>query len=327
MTSKILPLYDGDSLEKTVQTVTEAIRSGKTAVIPTDTVYGLVADPLSVSAVQGIFRAKHRPPEKTVQILCSNPEQARKLGLIIPHIYEQLLDIFPPGSLCLVCPVISTCPLVTTRTVSGGDGDVNANATAADMAGADMADADITKAEDGSRAGAEDFSAGDSCPEDSHASSGEAGKGSSRENYNCPGRNPILRTQAVRFPSDSATQAILNQTGPLAASSANRSGRQAATTAAEALDQLGDEPAVYADGGVSSGPAASTVISLDEFSMRTLACGWGNPLPGNKQALPLPRLIVLREGIVSLKELREQSTSHGLKLDSVTFLSSSFPRS
>ncbi|SUV62711.1 Sua5/YciO/YrdC family protein [Scardovia inopinata] len=130
MTSKILPLYDGDSLEKTVQTVTEAIRSGKTAVIPTDTVYGLVADPLSVSAVQGIFRAKHRPPEKTVQILCSNPDQARKLGLIIPHIYEQLLDIFPPGSLCLVCSVISTCPLVTTRTVSGGDGDVNASATA-----------------------------------------------------------------------------------------------------------------------------------------------------------------------------------------------------
>ena len=48
---------------------------------------------------------------------------------------------------------------------------------------------------------------------------------------------------------------LLRRTGPLAVSSANRSGRPAATTASEAVDQLGTHAGVVLDGGPRAGSA------------------------------------------------------------------------
>ena len=56
-------------------------------------------------------------------------------------------------------------------------------------------------------------------------------------------------TVAVRLPDDDLTRDLLRRTGPLAVSSANRSGRPAATTAQEAAAQLGEHAAVVLDGG------------------------------------------------------------------------------
>ncbi|MBX9243944.1 threonylcarbamoyl-AMP synthase [Actinotalea ferrariae] len=67
-------------------------------------------------------------------------------------------------------------------------------------------------------------------------------------------------TVAVRMPDHPAALALLRRTGPLAVSSANRTGRPAATTAADAHEQLGDSVAVYLDGGVAPGGVASTIV-------------------------------------------------------------------
>lgn len=56
-------------------------------------------------------------------------------------------------------------------------------------------------------------------------------------------------TVALRMPSDTIALELLSETGPLAVSSANTTGMPAATTAAEAQEMLGDEVAVYLDGG------------------------------------------------------------------------------
>jgi L-threonylcarbamoyladenylate synthase len=69
-------------------------------------------------------------------------------------------------------------------------------------------------------------------------------------------------TVAVRMPQDEVTLELLRETGPMAVSSANLSGSPAATTAAEARDQLGDSVAVYLDGGPSTGGQASTIVDL-----------------------------------------------------------------
>lgn len=66
-------------------------------------------------------------------------------------------------------------------------------------------------------------------------------------------------TVALRIPDSSLTRELLQETGPLAVSSANNTGAPAATTAAAALDMLGDSVAVYLDGGEADG-AASTII-------------------------------------------------------------------
>lgn len=90
-------------------------------------------------------------------------------------------------------------------------------------------------------------------------------------------------TVAVRMPLHPLALDLLRRVGPLATSSANRSGAPAATTVQAAREQLGDSVAVYLDGGATSGAVASTIVDLTE--------------PGRP-----PR--VLRHGAVSVAALR-----------------------
>ncbi|MFN2490445.1 MAG: L-threonylcarbamoyladenylate synthase [Actinomycetota bacterium] len=69
------------------------------------------------------------------------------------------------------------------------------------------------------------------------------------------------RTVAVRVPACSVALALLRRSGPLAVTSANRSGEPAATSVDEARRSLGDAVDVFIDGGPRSG-APSTIVSL-----------------------------------------------------------------
>ena len=80
-------------------------------------------------------------------------------------------------------------------------------------------------------------------------------------------------TVAVRLPDDDLTRDLLRRTGPLAVSSANRSGRPAATTAQEAVEQLGEHAAVVLDGGPRAGSAASTIVDCTGPVPRVLRVG------------------------------------------------------
>jgi L-threonylcarbamoyladenylate synthase len=87
-------------------------------------------------------------------------------------------------------------------------------------------------------------------------------------------------TVAVRLPADELTRDLLRRTGPLAVSSANRSGRPAATTADEAAAQLGEHAAVVLDGGPRAESAASTIVDCTGPTPRVLRVG----------AIPVDRL-------------------------------------
>lgn len=78
---------------------------------------------------------------------------------------------------------------------------------------------------------------------------------------------------AVRVPDHPFTRELLRRTGPLAVSSANVSGRDAALTVADAVDQLGDSIAVYLDAGEMSGPVPSTIVDLTGPDARVLREG------------------------------------------------------
>jgi len=80
-------------------------------------------------------------------------------------------------------------------------------------------------------------------------------------------------TVAVRVPDDEVTRELLRRTGPLAVSSANRSGRPAATNAQEAVDQLGEHAAVVLDGGPRASSAASTIVDCTGAHPRVLRVG------------------------------------------------------
>lgn len=69
-------------------------------------------------------------------------------------------------------------------------------------------------------------------------------------------------TIAVRVPDHDFTRALLRATGPLAVSSANVSGRPAATTVEQAREQLGKRVKVYLDGGPAADAVPSTIVDL-----------------------------------------------------------------
>jgi tRNA threonylcarbamoyl adenosine modification protein (Sua5/YciO/YrdC/YwlC family) len=80
-------------------------------------------------------------------------------------------------------------------------------------------------------------------------------------------------TVAVRLPDDDVARDLLRRTGPLAVSSANRSGRPAATTAEQAAYQLGEHAAVVLDGGPRDSSAASTIVDCTGPTPRVLRVG------------------------------------------------------
>ena len=69
-------------------------------------------------------------------------------------------------------------------------------------------------------------------------------------------------TVAVRMPLHPVAIDLLTQTGPMAVSSANRTGEPPATTAAQALEQLGELVEVYLDGGPCAEPVPSTIVDV-----------------------------------------------------------------
>jgi tRNA threonylcarbamoyl adenosine modification protein (Sua5/YciO/YrdC/YwlC family) len=67
-------------------------------------------------------------------------------------------------------------------------------------------------------------------------------------------------TVAVRMPLHPVAVELLGRTGPMAVSSANISGQPAATTADEAVAQLGGAAEVYLDGGPCRDATPSTIV-------------------------------------------------------------------
>ena len=80
-------------------------------------------------------------------------------------------------------------------------------------------------------------------------------------------------TVMVRMPLHPVALDLLRMVGPMAVSSANRTGMPPATTAAAATEQLGDDVAVYLDGGPAPIGVASTVVDLTGGTPRVLRQG------------------------------------------------------
>lgn len=80
-------------------------------------------------------------------------------------------------------------------------------------------------------------------------------------------------TVAVRMPLDDVMLNVIRDTGPLAVTSANRSGQPAATSASEAFAALANSVSLIIDDGPRNDSAPSTIIDLSAYSPRILRSG------------------------------------------------------
>ena len=78
------------------------IKQGCLIAYPTETVYGLGADPFNIDAIARIFAAKGRAADQSILLLIRNNIDLAKLTTEIPPIAETLINTFWPGPLTLV---------------------------------------------------------------------------------------------------------------------------------------------------------------------------------------------------------------------------------
>jgi tRNA threonylcarbamoyl adenosine modification protein (Sua5/YciO/YrdC/YwlC family) len=90
------------------------IQRGEVVGIPTDTFYGLAADPFNLAAVEQIYRIKGRPEARALPILVNSVEQAVTLARELPESFLALAEKFWPGALTLVVDATHKLPLKVT---------------------------------------------------------------------------------------------------------------------------------------------------------------------------------------------------------------------
>lgn len=98
-------------------------------------------------------------------------------------------------------------------------------------------------------------------------------------------------TVAVRMPEGRVVLELLAETGPLAVSSANLTGKAAAISALDAEKMLGDSVAVYLDDGMSRNGVASTIVDATSLVRRG---------PDAEEGV----VRILRDGVVTREQLR-----------------------
>jgi tRNA threonylcarbamoyl adenosine modification protein (Sua5/YciO/YrdC/YwlC family) len=110
------PVGDPEAREAAVEAATLAIRRGQLIVLPTDTVYGIAADPLRPGATGRLFEAKGRPAGVQLPVFVDSLEQADAVG-VVDERARALAARFWPGGLTLV---VASRPGVDLEL--GGDG-------------------------------------------------------------------------------------------------------------------------------------------------------------------------------------------------------------
>jgi tRNA threonylcarbamoyl adenosine modification protein (Sua5/YciO/YrdC/YwlC family) len=92
----------------------DQIRSGEVLGMPTDTFYGLAADPFNLRAVDRVYEIKSRSRHKPLSLLIESVEQAEELARPLPQEFQALAAKFWPGPLTLIVRASSRLPLKVT---------------------------------------------------------------------------------------------------------------------------------------------------------------------------------------------------------------------
>ncbi|MGD9029921.1 MAG: L-threonylcarbamoyladenylate synthase [Anaerolineae bacterium] len=85
------------------QRALDVLRSGRLVAFPTDTVYGLAADPWNEDAVKQLYQVKERPKELPIPLLLCDATELDQVA-ILPKRCRALPGHFWPGGLTLVLP-------------------------------------------------------------------------------------------------------------------------------------------------------------------------------------------------------------------------------
>ena len=120
-----------------IQKAAKWIRNGGLVALPTDTLYGLAADPFSAAAVARVFAVKGRGAERALPLIAADAAQVAEYLGGLPLAGQRLADRFWAGPMTLLVHA----PRALADGVSGGTGRVGVRVPANAVARAICAEA------------------------------------------------------------------------------------------------------------------------------------------------------------------------------------------
>ncbi len=95
--------YKRQEIDETLlKQAADVLRNGGLVAYPTDTVYGLAADPTNAEAVRKLSEAKNRDPDQPMPHLIAASESARTVTASISEPARKLMQAFWPGGLTII---------------------------------------------------------------------------------------------------------------------------------------------------------------------------------------------------------------------------------
>lgn len=114
MSAELLKISPETPDPGTIRYAAQFILRGELVAVPTDTFYGLAADPFNLAAVGRIYRVKGRPETRALPLLINSIEQAAPLARGLPDNFFVLAAKFWPGPLTLLVSASTRIPLKVT---------------------------------------------------------------------------------------------------------------------------------------------------------------------------------------------------------------------
>ncbi len=96
-------------MDADIASAVAALKRGRVVGVPTDTVYGIAADPHSEQAVAALYAIKGRPGARPIPLLAASPAHAGMVAELSPAAEEYALAHWP-GALTLVLPRRTVMP-------------------------------------------------------------------------------------------------------------------------------------------------------------------------------------------------------------------------
>jgi L-threonylcarbamoyladenylate synthase len=111
---EIIKINSESPEQSLVRYAADQIRAGEVLGMPTDTFYGLAADPFNLRAVDRVYEIKSRSRHKPLSLLIGDVDQAEELARPLPEAFYDLARKFWPGPLTIIVRAASRLPLKVT---------------------------------------------------------------------------------------------------------------------------------------------------------------------------------------------------------------------
>lgn len=89
-------------MKNIIKDVVEEFKNGKIGIFPTDTAFGIGCRMDNDESVKKIYAIRNRPAEKSLLVLVSSIEMAKKYVQIEDEVQKTLIDAYWPGGLTIV---------------------------------------------------------------------------------------------------------------------------------------------------------------------------------------------------------------------------------